>query len=229
MSQRRVPPEVYWRRRFVVLAVLLLLAWVVLQVLERGSADQPAAEPTATTPTTVATTTAPTDGQIAVDLAAGTAACDPEKTLVTPSVRAKQHAGGPITVSMLVSTTDSKPCVLNAKAADLLVVISANKKPVWDSSVCKSALLTGPVSVSPKWATVVQTTWSGRGSGKKCSPKEGFASAGSYVIKSATLGGEIGKGSFHVDAKPKPKAVKTTATPKPTATPSATSSAKPTD
>lgn len=231
MSQRRVPAEIYWRRRLFVLAGLILVVWLVTQVLSRGGDDQkPVAKPTATVTTTAPTVAPPTSGKITVNLASGTAACDPEKVTVTPSVKDGQHTGGPVTIAMNVSTTAAEPCILNAKAADLLVVISANKKPVWDSTVCKTALLTTPVSVSPKWATVVQTTWSGRGSGPKCSPKEGFASPGTYVIKAATLGGDPSQASFHISNKPKPKApTTTTPTDKPTTKPSTKATDKPND
>lgn len=200
--------------------MVLLIVWIVLQVLDRGNDTKSKAAPTATA-TTEAPVAAPTNGKVQVDLTSGNAACNPEKVLVAPSIRPGQLTGGPIDVTMNVSTTDGKACVLDAKAADLLVVISANKKPVWDSSVCKSALLTGPVAISANWATVVETTWTGRGSGKKCSSKEGFATQGSYVIKAATLGGEISKASFRIENKPKPKATKATPTTKPSAKPSA--------
>jgi hypothetical protein len=55
------------------------------------------------------------------------------------------------------------------------------------------------------------------------------------VIKSATLGGDIGKTTFHLSRKPKPTASATTATPsakpstKPSAKPSAAKSARPGD
>ncbi len=209
------------------LAVLILIAWVIMRVVDRGGKDDtPAATPTATVTTATPTAAPPTAGTITVNLTSGTAECDPEKVLVTPSVHSDQYVGGAIKVAMNVSTTASQPCVLTAKAADLLVVISANKKPVWDSTVCKTALLTQPVAVTPRWTTVVQTTWSGRGSGPKCSPKEGFAGPGTYVIKSATLGGEVGQASFHISRKPKPSAPKTTPTP---STPTTKATAKPTD
>lgn len=203
------------------LAALILLAWAALQVF--GDGDPKPAKPAASpqpTASAAPTTPAPVrNGEVTVNLASGEAACDPEKVLITPSVKPGQFAGAAVRVTMSVSASQKTPCVLDAKAADLLVVISANKAPVWDSSVCRSALLSAPVSVTPNWATVVETTWTGRGSGKRCSPKEGFAGPGSYVIKAATLGGEIGQATFSLKNKPKPKKAKPTptATPKPTA------------
>lgn len=202
------------------LAVVLLLAWGTTKAFAvEDEADKPIATPTAI-PTKSAPVAAPVDGNVAVNLRSGTAPCDPDKVRVVPSVNSGQYAGADVDVSMIVSTTQKAPCILNAKAADLLVVISANKSPVWDSSVCKTALLAESVAVSPRWSTVATATWTGRGSGKNCSNDLGFANPGTYVIKSATLGGEPGQATFKLVTKPKPTK------PKPT---EATPSEKPTD
>ncbi|MDQ3156080.1 MAG: hypothetical protein M3Q98_05065 [Actinomycetota bacterium] len=222
MSQRRLPAEVYWRRRLLVLALILLLAWFATRAFgSEAKPDKPVATTPTATPTKAARVIAPLNGEVTVNLATDAKPCDPEKVRVSPSVKSGQYVGDDVDVSMIVSTTQKNACVLDAKKADLLVVISANKNPVWDSSVCKTALLTKPVAVSPRWSTVAAATWTGRGSGKDCSDKQGFASPGTYVIKSATLGGEPGQATFRLVNKPKPK-------PKPTET-TATPSEKPTD
>lgn len=213
MSRRRLPAEIYWRRRLLVLAVVIGLVWVGLRVFgDEAEPDRPVATPTATTPATTPVA-ALVNGKVKVTLETGTAQCDPEKVRVSPAVKGGQHVGGRVKVAMSVSTTEKKPCVVNPKTADLLVVISANKAPVWDSDVCKTALLSKPVAVSPPWTTVVETTWSGRGSGPNCSPDQGYASPGTYVIKSATLGGEPGQATFRLTNKPKPKPAEKTEEP----------------
>lgn len=211
-----MPAEIYWRRRLLVLAVLIALVWVGLRFFGgEDMVDAPVATPvaTATTATTSAAPATPANGDMRVSLETGTAKCDPEKVRVSPAVKGGQHVREKVKVAMSVSTTEKKPCVVDPKSADLLVVISANKSPVWDSYVCKTALLTKPVEVSPQWATVVETTWSGRGSGRNCSPDEGFASPGTYVIKAATLGGEPGQATFRLTTKPKPKPTEKTEAP----------------
>lgn len=198
------------------LAVVLLLAWFATKAFGAFGTEsrpgEPVAGPTAT-PTTAATVATPVNGEVTVNLTSDTKPCDPEKVRVSPSVRSGQYVGSEVDVSMIVSTTQKDACVLDAKKADLLVVISANKNPVWDSSVCKSALLTRPVAVSPRWSTVAAVKWTGRGSGTDCSDKQGFASQGTYVIKSATIGGEPGQARFRLVNKPKPKPTATKATP----------------
>jgi hypothetical protein len=214
VSQRRLPAEVYWRRRLLVLALLILLVWLGMRVWPDGDGEPAAAAPTATPTATQAPPT--TNGVTNVALTTGSEPCDAESIRITPTVRSGQHARGPVTITLLVSSSSAKPCNFTARSSDLLVVISAGKTPVYDSTVCKASLLRQTVQLSPGWATSVDATWSGRGSGPRCSSKEGWATPGTYVLKIGTLGGEPGRTSFRLTSPPKPKA---TPTPTPTATP----------
>ncbi len=151
-------------------------------------------------------------------LVSATRGCDPEKIRVTPTVSSGQLTQTAVVIGLVVSSTETTACTLTPSAADLLVVISANKVAVWDSTVCKTSLLTAPVAISPGWATLAQASWSGRGSGSKCSAKEGFATPGKYTIQAGTLGGEPGKTTFTLNPAPKPKPT-ATLTPKTTTKP----------
>ncbi len=225
MSQRRLPAEVYWRRRLLALAAVIALVWLVLRFV--GGDDEPDPKPTAKAPvktTTAPTVPAPVNGVVDVTLVSATRACDPEKIRMTPTVEAGQFAKAPVKIGLVVSSTEKTACTLTPADADMVAVISANKTAIWDSTVCKVALLDDPVSVSPQWATLVTATWSGRGSGAKCSSKEGYATPGTYTVQIGTLGGEPGKTTFTLDRKPEPKPSKTT---KPS--PSAKNTTKPAD
>lgn len=205
MSQRRLPAEIYWRRRLVVLAALILVAWISLKFWPDGSDERPVA---ATAPTATASPTpepAPTDGTTTVALSSGPTACDSESIRVTPAVPDGQRTRGSVDIDLTVSSTSKKPCTFTARKSDLLVVINAGKTPIWDSTVCKAALLTDPVQLSPGWSTVAPVEWSGRGSGPACSDKEGYATPGRYTVKIGTLGGEPGQAKFTLTAPPKPK------------------------
>lgn len=213
MSQRRLPAEIYWRRRLLALAGLILVVWIVLRLVGGGDDEPTAAPKPSATPTASATVapTSATDGVVDVTLVSSTTACDPEQVRVTPSVRPGQRADGPVDVGLVVSSTARKACTLEPKDAELLAVIDANGTPIWDSTVCKEALLDTPVALSPQWATFVTVEWSGRGSGSRCSAKEGYATPGTYTVQIGTLGGEPGKTTFALEARPTPKP-----TPKPT-------------
>jgi hypothetical protein len=228
VSQRRLPAEVYWRRRLLALAAVIALVWLVLRFV--GGDDEPDPKPTAkaTVKTTAApTVAAPVNGVVDVTLISATRGCDPEKIRMTPTVEPGQFTKAPVKIGLVVSSTEKTACTLNPSSADMVAVISANKTPIWDSTVCKVDLLDDQVAVSPQWATLVTATWSGRGSGSKCSSKEGYATPGTYAVQIGTLGGEPGKTTFTLERKPEPKPSKTT--PTPTKTPTAKNTTKPND
>lgn len=198
-----MPAEVYWRRRLLVLAALLLLIWIVVQVVEddpRSASQQaPAVVPSA------APTPASGGGPVPASFAKATKKCLPEKVRIEPTVTSGQRTQTPVDMSFLLTTAQKESCLFDAAAADLLVVINANGSAIWDSSVCKEAILAEPVTIPATWGTAVAATWSGRGSGSSCSKKESFGSPGAYVIKVATLGGEPGKDEFTLTSPPEPE------------------------
>ncbi len=205
MSQRRLPAEIYWRRRLLLLAVLILLVWVGLRLWPGGSDEQPVSAPAPTSTPSANPEPAPTDGTTTVALSAGSAACKPESIRVTPSVPGGQHTREPVDVDLAISSTSKKPCTFTAQSSDLLVVISSGKTAIWDSTVCKTALLADEVQLSPGWSTAERVEWSARGSGPACSPKEGWATPGGYTIQIGTLGGEPGTTKFTLTPPPEPK------------------------
>ena len=205
VSQRRLPAEIYWRRRLLLLAVLILLAWLGLHFWPGGNDERPVSSPAPTATPSAAPKPAPTDGTTTVALSSSSKPCNPESIRISPSVPSGQHTHDPVAMDLTISSTSTKPCRFTALSSDLLVVISAGKTAIWDSTVCKTALLTDPVQISPAWSTVERVEWSGRGSGPACSKKEGWATPGRYTIKIGTLGGEPGKAKFSLAAPPKPK------------------------
>jgi hypothetical protein len=223
VTQRRLPAEIYWRRRLLLVALVIALVWGVMQLTHRGDADQdqprtaptPAAGTKTTTPTpTVAPTPEPADdGLVDVALTSSEKPCDPEKTRLTPTVKPGQLTKGPVDIGLVVSTTQTTPCTLMPDDAEAIAVITANDTAIWDSTVCKTSLLTTPVAVSPQWATMSTVQWTGRGSGSNCTSNEGWASPGKYTVQIGTLGGEPGKTTFTLDARP--AAPKTPETPAP--------------
>jgi hypothetical protein len=206
VSQRRLPAEIYWRRRLLLLAALILIAWLGLHFWPGAGDDKrPVSAPVSTATPSPTPKPAPTDGTTTVALASGSSACDSESIRITPSVPDGQKTRGPVDIDLTLSSTSKKACTFTALSSDLLVVISAGKTAIWDSTVCKTALITDPVKLSPGWSTVVPVEWSGRGSGPACSKKEGWATPGGYTVQVGTLGGEPGKAKFTLNPAPKPE------------------------
>lgn len=230
-TRRPLPRAIYWRRRFLLLAVVLLVVWLVVRLWPGGSDDaRPAAAPSpsasASGSATASPTPSPTPSRSAqsdaqVTLTDTSTACTPESVRMTPTVPEDQLARQAVRVELLISTTAKKGCTLDPGDTDLIAVIKSGDTAVWDSTVCKTALLDESVALSPGWATAASARWSGRGSGPACSPREGWASPGTYTLRIGTLGGEPGATTFKlVQPKPKPK-------PSPSPTSSASASAKP--
>ncbi len=233
VSQRRLPAEIYWRRRLLLLALVIALVWIVLQVTgDDGDAQEKASttprQTVKSTPTASPTPTAPpvpevqVNGIVDVALTTATTACDPEKIRITPTVKGGQLTKGPVDIGLVISSTDTAACTLQPDDADAIAVISANGTPIWDSTVCKSSLLSVPVEVSPQWATLATVQWTGRGSGASCLSSEGYATPGKYTLQIGTLGGEPGKTTFTLDPRPEPVATTpppAPATPDPAAVP----------
>ena len=232
VSQRRLPAGIYWRRRLLLLAVVIAIVWGVLQVRGGGDDEKPAtaaATPSKASPKPSASPTTPAapkqtvDGMVDVAVVAGTAPCNPEDVRITPSVRPGQLTKGPIDIGLVISSTQKSACILQPDDADTVAVISANGTPVWDSTVCKTSLLSSPVALSPQWGTLAAVQWTGRGSGSNCTSNQGWATAGTYTLQIGTLGGEPGKTAFSLDARPAPAktsappAAPTTPAPEPTA------------
>lgn len=204
MSQRPLSPAVYWRRRLLIVAVVIALGWLGLRLVSGDNSPDPS-EPKAAPQ--VVPAVVPTDGIYDAALPTTSTACDPQQVRIQPTVPAKQTAAGDVTIELVVSSAQDEACTLEPDDADLIVVISSNGGPVWDSTRCPTSLLADPVSLARGWATVVATTWSGRGSGDGCSSSEAFVPAGTYTVKLGTLGGEPGETTFSLapGAEPKPE------------------------
>lgn len=227
VSQRRLPAEIYWRRRLLLVAVVIAIVWGVLQLTGSGGGDdREEASPTPTATRTTPRATTPTvpektvDGLVDVAVVGAATPCDPEKVRITPSVRPGQLTKGVVDIGLVVSSTQTTACTLKPGDAEAIAVISANGTPVWDSTVCKSSLLDAPVQLSPQWSTLATTQWSGRGSGSNCTSNAGWATPGTYSLQIGTLGGEPGKTSFTLDQRPAP--AKTTPPPADPTVPPAT-------
>lgn len=232
VSSPQFSRDVYWRRRLFVLAALIALVWGIVQIaglLKRSEPENSGANPPgAATKSAAPSPTGPTPAgdsdeeqtpviepgqQVPLALKTSDVECEPENIRTVAMVPEDQQAGGPVNVELLISTLDSSACTFAPARRDLLVVIEANDKPIYDSTVCKESFLATPVVIAEGFGTLVRTTWSGRGSGKACSPVEGFVHGGKFVLKASAFGGEPDQTRFALAAAPKP-----TPTPTPTNT-----------
>jgi len=221
---------VYVRRWLLLLAAVILLAWVVLQLWSSSDDD---ANPTSTatvtalppkpSPSAVVTPkpkpTPPPGTTTRVTLAAGTGKCATRDITISPSITSPQFAQRPVYVDVAITTSAKKPCSFTPKALDPLAVITHDDDTVWDSSVCEKAIVSRPVRLVPGWATTVRIPWVPRESGDSCEADEDWVEPGEYTLRVGTLGGEPGRADFELVEPPPPPKPSPTPTPRGSATP----------
>lgn len=226
----------YVRRRLLLLAAGLLIAWGVVQLWPSGSHDganptststvtalPPSSKPTGSasasaTPTPAAPTTPAEGSATTVRLAGGSKACESSDVAMVPSVKSPQNAREAVLVDVAITSSAKKPCVFTPKGLDPLAVITHDGESVWDSSVCATAIVLKPVQLAPGWATTVQVTWMPRESGTNCSGDEPWLAPADYTLRVGTLGGEPGRADFTLVEPPPPPTPTLTPEPTPPAT-----------
>lgn len=231
------PKGVYWRRRFVLITVVLLIIWGVTRLLPGGDDSDPKAAPADTpstaTPKTSAPAAAPTaepsttpttrprDRErskkivtVPVTLDAATGSCQIDKVKVQPSVQTEAYDKGAVPISLAFSTTQEQACSLDLNTARLLVGVATDDSSVWDTRTCKVDPAPSKLQLNPTWSTRTTLTWSGRRAGEECKTGASFAQVGSYTVRAALIGGEPRESTFALTERPEPKAA-----PKPTRSP----------
>lgn len=216
-----MPPRVYWVRRLVLLAIVFLLVWLVVRWIDGG--DSGAAPSGGEDP---AAATASDDGETVGSDSSGRKSEDKERTarirtvaesfeqprencdltqvLVTPTVADPVYAGEPAVVTLRISTSSSTACSLSIDADHLLLSISSGNDTVWDSTRCEDAIPTRDLALQPHWSALVDVTWSGLYSGRRC-PSDGTAAEpGTYSIEAAVLEGEPTEADFELVKRPDP-------------------------
>lgn len=198
---RRPPRRVFWVRRILVLIVLAALVWgsiVLVRWLTSDDEPVPAPASSSASPSVADSPAASTT----VTVPTSSTACAPESVWIRPTVPGRQSEREEVTIHFGVLLMGTEPCTLTLEPDDVLAVIQRDGSPVWDAAVCRTAVLTEPVTLSPGWITSIEGSWSGRTSGARCADDESWAPAGRYTLRIATLGGEPGTTNFTLEPKP---------------------------
>lgn len=152
------PPQVYWRRRVLALALVVLLVLAVVLGLralfggddttdggtpaadtaaaDTSAGDAPSADASADERADSAGAAkdedAPADGEASE--------CTPEQVAVTATADATSYAPGTTaTVGMTITNTGTSLCSLDAGSAALEVVVVSGSDRIWSSDDCQSA------------------------------------------------------------------------------------------
>ena len=131
MTEDRLPPSVYWRRRFVVVGLPVLVVLVlVLWAVSRGGHDDTATPP-APSDTTPTTTAAPPPG---------VPDCVPPALAVTIAADAADvPAGVSPTFTVTITNAGNTQCVVDAGELQREVVVVSGTDRIWSSKDCAQA------------------------------------------------------------------------------------------
>lgn len=183
MTENRLPASVYWRRRFVVIGIpLVVVVALALWALNRGGHDDTAA------PLTPLVTTTPTSAP-----APGVPDCVPPALAVAVAADAADvPAGVSPTFTVTITNAGNTQCVVDAGELQREVVVVSGTDRVWSSKDCAPAdsparsLLLGPGMTD-----TTQLAWNLQRSAPGCPGGLPAPKAGTYQA-TVTLAGTSG-------------------------------------
>ena len=195
--------SVYWRRRIVLLAALVLVVISVLVALNRGNGPKPSATAGATAGVSGSSTPPPSSSQPAssasvthASSAASTSsapvACTSGQLAVATSTDAKSYpVGATPNLSLVVTDKGPRPCIMDLSDKQIELRVYAGSARVWGSHDCQIAPGTSPqtLPVGQQISRTVQ--WSGLSSQPGCAGVRQRVPAGTYTV-TAYLGGIAG-------------------------------------
>jgi hypothetical protein len=208
----RLPARVYWRRRLVMLVVLLgLLAgggWLALGLLDDGVATTPAAatssRPVPTpaleqvlpslasvrTPDSAPTTPPAIATAPSAELATTPAGpppggpCTDEMIELTMRAPTRVPVGSTPTLQIVVRNVSAVPCVrrLDADLQEVVLVDAAGTR-VWGSNDCRPEASDVSHTLTPREGVALKVVWDGLSSAPGCAGKRTAPAAGVYVLR----------------------------------------------
>jgi len=147
-----LPPQVYWRRRLIVLGLIVLVIVVIVIIAwPRGTGQPAAAGTTAGATSTPGSTDTPAPGETS---AAGDA-CDPTKIELTADTDKTEYASGEFPQLWLtLENKSAHDCVMQIGGEDLTYVITSpsgdTDEVYWTSADCADPnTASNPVTLKP--------------------------------------------------------------------------------
>lgn len=183
-----LPPRVYWTRRAVLLAGLLVLV-IAVAVSCSGGSSKPhpsaAKPPTKPRPTTSAT--------------AAPAACRNGQLTVTASTDATTYPSGALPrLQVSVRNSGTTPCVLTESPRTRSWTIVSGTDQIWSTVGCQASATAHSVTLKPGAASRHTVVWNRHRSGKACATSTVEAAAGTYQLTVSVNGITSATAVFHL-------------------------------
>ena len=184
-----LPAAVYWRRRAIVLGILLVATTLVWSSCsnsssgsDRASSTRPSSSPSPAPSTTLLSPTIPTASSsspegtaspsvaaAAPDPAPAPAACaDSDLSLIATPETAVAPSGAFVKFTLKVKNISTRPCVRDLGADHQELYLQAGTTKVWSSDVCDAPHGTELITMQPNIERSYANTWNGKASDKGC-------------------------------------------------------------
>jgi hypothetical protein len=203
----KLPAAVYWRRRAVLMAVLLAVlggsAWLALTLLSaRDSASGasaasgprpvpalervvPSLEAVATpTPPLVPTSTAPAAAAPTVPAPVAGGPCTDDMISLEVHTPGTAAVGSKPTFELVVANVSAVPCVraLDKGLQELLLYDTVGNR-IWGSNDCFPEASSDPRTLAPGEVVTIPVVWGGLASEPTCTAARGNPGPGNYVVR----------------------------------------------
>ncbi|WP_410786103.1 hypothetical protein [Kribbella sp. C-35] len=207
-----LPASVYWFRRGLVLAVVVVLVSLISRLFAGGgddtknaAASDPQPNPTGAAPVTPSTTPS--------TKASTTQTPTPKPTKTTPpadltckgsdlSIDALPANRKIVSGSMLNFVIQFDPvgdgCKATVNADKLTVTVTSGTDQIWSTTQCDKVIQTATLVVAKGKQAAVTVPWNGHRSRPGCLPGQPIAKPGTYVVKAEYDGRLSGAQAFQV-------------------------------
>jgi hypothetical protein len=184
------PARVYWVRRLVFLAVLVILVVLLAHACSGGDSPR-ASSDTPTLPTT--TTTLPSPGPTKV------LRCHPNDLAVTASTDATTYSADALPhLSAVVRNASDQPCRLRTAPALRTWTISSGADEVWRSADCTTSGVAGRTRLGRGKTVAYALVWNRHRSAAGCPATTPTAAPGTYRLKVTVNGVAAPTVVFHL-------------------------------
>jgi hypothetical protein len=183
-------PQVYWRRRLVVVVVAAVAVIGVIWAIWPKGAPTVSAAPAS--PISAMPTAVPTPALSAPTAAAsptgsstptGPQACLPANLRLGLAGFQKLTQGSAQPFKASITNNSSTACVLTVNPASLAVTVTSGKDRIWSTTDCAAWVPTKKITLAAQQAYVFEPTWSGTRSKATCKTTKDAVGPGTYVAK----------------------------------------------